>query len=343
MARTTCAPCFRLFTHTLQAAVRTAVALSSALLLSGCYYAELAGLQLSLINEQRPIAEAVAAESRTFRRALLGMVPEIRSFARNTVQLPVGPSYRGYYPTEAKGILFVVVGSERLRLQPYTWWFPVVGTAAYKSFTDETSAQSEAQRLERAGFDAWVGRVTAYSSLGFFRDPVTTVMMQNGVVGFVEVLLHEMAHMRLYVPGHTDFNEQLASFVGQVAAEQFLRSRHGHSPAVMGELQRHIRQRERLDALVRERLAALEMLYAGSESTGTKLELRAGMFARLQADLIGLYPEREPRELIVNNARMLQYRRYIAGTERMRPFWTAAGGSWPRFWRLIEAHASTQL
>jgi predicted aminopeptidase len=324
-------------------ALRAAVALSPALVLSGCYYAELAGLQLSLINDQRPIAEAAAAESRTFRRALLGMVPEIRSFARSTVQLPVGSSYRGYYRTQAKGILFVVVGSQRLRLQPYTWWFPVVGTAAYKSFTDETSAQAEAQRLERAGFDAWVGRVTAYSSLGFFTDPVTTVMMQNGVVGFVEVLLHEMAHVRLYVPGHTDFNEQLASFVGQVAAEQFLRSRHGHSPAVMSELQRHIRVRKQLDVLVRDRLAALEMLYAGSEATSAKLRLRAEIFARLHADLMDLYPEREPPELIVNNARMLQYRRYIAGTELMQPFWRAAGGSWPRFWRLIEAHASTRL
>jgi predicted aminopeptidase len=315
----------------------------SVLLLSGCYYADLAGLQLSLINDQRPIALAVAAESDTFRRALLEMVPDIRSFARSTIQLPVGSSYSGYYPTKAKGILFVVVGSERLRLRPYTWWFPVVGTAAYKSFTDEMAARKEAQRLERAGFDAWVGRVTAYSSLGFFQDPVTTVMMQKGLADFVEVLLHEMAHMRLYVPGHTDFNEQLASFVGQVAAEQYLRSRHGHSRAVMAELQRHILLRQRLDALVRDRLSALEMLYASSASASTKLERRADIFVGMEAELVRLYPDRDAPELTVNNARMLQYRRYVAGAERMQPLWAAARGSWPHFWRLAEAYARTQL
>ena len=312
-------------------------------LLPGCYYAELAGLQLSLINDQRPIAQAAAVEDRVLRRVLLEMVPGIRSFARSTVQLPVGRSYRGYYSTEAKGILFVVVGSERLRLQPYTWWFPVVGTAAYKSFTDEMAARAEARRLEQEWFDAWVGRVTAYSSLGFFQDPVTTVMMQKGLVEFVEVLLHEMAHMRMYVPGQTDFNEQLASFVGQVAAEQYLRSRLGSSTAVMAELRRHILVRDRLDALVRDRLAALDTLYASSASTSAKLERRAEIFAGLHAELVRLYPDREADELTVNNARMLQYRRYVAGAERMRPLWAAAGGSWPQFWRLVEAYASKQL
>jgi predicted aminopeptidase len=333
----------RLFRGLLRRSGRATVVLMSVHLLSGCYYAELAGLQLSLINDQRPIARAASVENHAFRRALLQMVPDIRSFARSTVQLPVGRSYRGYYPTEANGILFVVVGSERLRLQPFTWWFPVVGTAAYKSFTTESAAQAEAQRLERAGFDAWVGRVTAYSSLGFFQDPVTTVMMQKGLVEFVEVLLHEMAHMRLYVPDQTDFNEQLASFVGQVAAEQYLRSRHGDSALVMAELQRHNHVRERLDGLVRDRLSALEILYASSASAPAKLELRTRIFAELHAELVRLYPDRDASELTVNNARMLQYRRYVAGAERMQPLWAAARGSWPQFWRLVEAHVSTQL
>jgi len=322
---------------------RAMIVLLPALLLPGCYYAELAGLQLSLINDQMPIARAVAVENHAYRRALLDMVPGIRSFARSTVQLPVARSYRGYYPTEAKGILFVVVGSERLRLQPYTWWFPVVGTAAYKSFTDEIAAEAEARRLEQRGFDAWVGRVTAYSSLGFFQDPVTTVMMQKGLVDFVEVLLHEMAHMRLYVPGQTDFNEQLASFVGQVAAEQYLRSRHGNNAGVMAELRRHVLVRDRLDALVRDRLSALEQLYASSASAPAKLERRAVLFSGMRAELVRLYPDREASELAINNARMLQYRRYVAGTERMQPLWAAAHGSWPQFWRLVEVYARTKF
>jgi predicted aminopeptidase len=313
--------------------------LLSSLALPGCYFAELASRQLALVNEQQPLPRAWAEQADPERKRMLGMVPDIRGFARDEMQLPVGRSYAGYYQTEAKGIAFVLVASERVRLRAYTWWFPVVGEVAYKSFVDEAEALAAAHELERAGYDTFVGRVTAYSTLGFFRDPVTSVMMRKGMVAFVEVLLHEMAHARLYVPGHTDWNEQLASFVGRTGATQYLRSRYAGASEVMAELTQREHKRQTVEAAVLSTLGELEVLYASGKSQAFTLRERLRPFAGLARKLEALYPEEDQEQLVVNNAHLLQYRRYLSGAEQFEGLWAASGASWPRFWRLCEERA----
>jgi predicted aminopeptidase len=319
---------------------RCFAAVVCSLLLSGCYLSDLAGRQLSLLNEQQPLPRAIADERDPERLALLRMVPALRSFGRDRMQLPVGHSYAGYYATEQTGIAFVLVGSEKTRLREYSWWFPIVGRVAYKSFVDEASAREEQRELEAAGYDSWVGRVTAYSTLGLLRDPVTTVMMRKGIVSFVEVLLHEMAHMRLYAPGHTDWDEQLASFCGRVGAEQYLRSRHADDAALMAELEQHASRRVRLDHAVRVALAQAQALYRSGRPTAELLARRQVIFARLSAVLAQLDPEADAAELSVNNARLLQYRRYLAGSEQFERMWVQARRGWPEFWRLVEQRAA---
>jgi predicted aminopeptidase len=319
-------------------------ALSFALLVScasGCYFAELGARQLELVNEQQPLPRAIAGERDPERRAMLSMVPALRSFARDTMQLPVGRSYAGYYATEDSGILFVLVASERTRFVSYNWWFPIVGTVSYKSFTREADARAQAAELRAAGYDTWVGPVTAYSTLGFCRDPVTTVMMRKGVVAFVEVLLHEMAHAKLYVPGHTDWNEQLASFVGRKGAAQYLRTRCADQPLLLSELAAREQRRASGDVVVRAALAELDALYASRQSRAAILAKRERVFARLSAELRALHPEAEPAELEINNAHLLQYRRYLVGSEQLDRLWQQANASWPRFWALCQAYAKT--
>ena len=101
---------------------------------NGCYFARLGERQLALVNDQQPLPRAIVEERDPVRRTMLTMVPALRSFARNTLQLPVGHSYAGYFATEDTGILFVLVASERTRFAPYKWWFPIVGEVSYKSF-----------------------------------------------------------------------------------------------------------------------------------------------------------------------------------------------------------------
>jgi predicted aminopeptidase len=306
---------------------------------SGCELAKLGGQQLALVNDQEPLPRAMRDERDPERRRLLWLVPDVRAFGRNALQLPVGRSYAGYYATDRKGIAFVLCASERTRLRAYRWWFPIVGSVEYKSYLDEDDARAAARALEAEGYDTWVGRVTAYSTLGFFRDPVTSVMMQKGMLDFVEVLLHEMAHQRLYVPGHTDWNEQLASLVGRRGAEQYLRARFGADRALIAELERRGARRSEVETSLRATLDELEALYASGRGEAQVLRQREPIFRRLEARLGALLPEEEPDQLRINNAHLMQYRRYLAGADELERLWADARGSWVKFWQLVERRA----
>ena len=315
------------------------LALIGALLLPGCYYMQAAAGQLELVNEQRPLADALRRERDPERRRLLALVPDIRAFGRDVMQLRPGRSYQSYFATERTGIAYVISASARTRFEPHLFTFPIVGSVAYKSFFAEAEARAAAAELEAEGYDVWVGPATAYSTLGYFRDPVTTVMMRKGFTAFVEVLLHEMTHGRLYVPGQTDFSEQLASFAGERGAEQYLRSRFRHDVVRMAELDAHLARRRALERHVSDALVELNALYARKLPEARVLALRAPVFARLRAQLAALAPDARPDELVVNNARLLQYQRYLAGGPVMEQLWRRARGSWVRFWPLVEQHA----
>jgi len=308
-------------------------------LLSGCYFLQLAGGQLELLNGQQPLERAYAAERDPERRHLLARVPDIHSYATTVVQLRPGRNYTGYFETEAEGVTAVLVAAEKTRFEPHTWWFPITGEVPYKSFFDEQDALDEQATLEAEGYDTWLGHATAYSTLGILRDPVTTIMMRRGLSSFVEVLFHEMAHARLYVAGQTDWNEQLASFVGQRAAENYVQARFAEQPGVIAEMQQHFTRRAAHEDRVASAIATLERLYDAGLAEPEVLRRRSGIFAALERDLRALFPEAEPDALKMNNARLLQYQRYDRDSDEMNRLWRAGGGSWVGFWANAEARA----
>lgn len=305
----------------------------------GCGALELAGGQLAMLNEQVPIARALDEERDPRRRRLLALAPEVLAFGRDVMQLRPRRSYTGYFATERRGIVWVLSASERTRLKARLFSYPIVGDVAYRSFYDEADAREAGRELEAEGFDAYVGPATAYSTLGYLRDPVTTIMMRKGTVPFIEVLLHEMAHVRLYVAGHSDFSEQLASFVGERGVEQFVARRYGEHGLVPELLAAHLARRRAVEAAVRATLAELRGLYGSAASDAEKLRRREPIFAALSARLRALSPDASPEELEVDNARLLQYERYFASGPELAELWRRAGRSWVRFWPLVEAHA----
>lgn len=318
-----------------------AAVLLASVQLSGCYYLQLGGGQLSLINEQRPLSAALRDETDPDRLRLLALVPDVRAFGRDVMQLRPGRSYSGYYATERSGIAYVISASSRTRFEPYLFSFPIVGKVAYKSYFDEAEARAAAAELTAQGYDVWVGPATAYSTLGYLRDPVTTVMMRKGLTAFVEVLLHEMTHGRLYVPGQTDFSEQLASFAGEHGATHYLRTRFAHDAERMAELEAHLARRRAIEVRVKRALDELTALYARNLPEAQVLAAREPVFARLRGELAALAPDAQPDELVVNNARLLQYRRYLSGAPALEKLWRDAGGSWVKFWPLVEQYAKT--
>ncbi|HET8933753.1 MAG TPA: aminopeptidase [Polyangiales bacterium] len=308
-------------------------------LCSGCSLLSLAQGQLSLINDQLPLPAAIARERDPERQRLLAEVPAILAFAEDVIGLHPGQSYQGYFATERSGLTYVVTACERTRFEPYSWWFPIVGTVEYRSYWDEAEAQAAAAQLEEQGFDTWISPSRAYSSLGILRDPVATTMLKDGLPGLVEVLIHELTHARLFVPGQTAWNEALASFVGELGAEQYFSVKRFAGSSLQQRSQTRAQRRAVFESLTQAAYAELERLYASDLPEARKLQLRAARFEALTAELRKLYPDEPQRDLRVNNARLVHFQRYSATGPDIAELWAKSGGSFRRFWLLAEARA----
>ena len=316
------------------------LALSACLLLgSGCGLLPLAAGQLSLINDQLPLRAAIAREQDPERRRLLAEVPAILAFAEDVVGLRPGTSYQGYFETERSGMTYVVTACERTRFVPYSWWFPIVGTVEYRSYWDEADAISAAGELEASGYDTWISPSRAYSSLGILRDPVATTMLRDGLSGLVEVLIHELSHARLFVPGQTAWNEALASFVGEQGAEQYFAAQRFAGSSYQRQARLRAQRRQSFDRMIQDAYAELEALYASELPDERKLALRQLRFSALTAQLRQLYPDDPQRDLRINNARLVHFHRYSATGPAIAQLWAKCAGSFRRFWLLAEAQA----
>ena len=154
--------------------------------------------------------------------------------------------------------------------------------------------------------------------------------------GLAETLIHELTHQHLYVPGDTDFNEQLASFVGRRGAIEYMVRHGGYDEALRERLRVAFGRQRAFAAQVVTTRDALEALYASDLSLQQKRQRRAPIFDALAERATQLYPGTTRADWPVNNAHMLQYLRYDRDARGMRELWRRAGGSWALFWELLE-------
>jgi predicted aminopeptidase len=192
-------------------------------------YVARAGIEEArILSRRKPIARVIedpATPSETRRQ--LALVLQARDFAQHAIGLNAGHSYTTYSWVDSDTLLLVVSGSRRDRFQAYTWWFPIVGRVPYKGFFDFSAAHREAARLEEAGYDAYVRPSAAFSTLGWFNDPLLNTLLRYDDVSLVSTVIHELLHNTVYIPGQVAFNESFANFVGDRGAIEFFCMREG--------------------------------------------------------------------------------------------------------------------
>jgi len=175
-----------------------------------------------------------------------------------------------------------VFAAPELSLEPKTWCYPVAGCASYRGYFSREAAECCATRLQQEGYDVYVGGVQAYSTLGWFDDPVLSTFLGMGDARLSALLFHELAHRKLYAPGDTAFNEGFAVTVEEEGLRRW--AAYTADPAIMAVYEQDRSLQERFIALVQRRKAELATVYAGDLPEDRKRAVKGEIFEALRAD-----------------------------------------------------------
>jgi predicted aminopeptidase len=196
---------------------------------SGCqtigYYAQAIKGEGQILANRKSIDKLITnSNTPPDLRQKLELVQRMRAFAKESLKLPVDGYYLKYSDVHRPYVVWNVQAAPEFSLQPKTWWYPVVGSLEYRGYFSESGANKCAAPLRRKGFDVYVDGVEAYSTLGWFRDPVLNTFISRSEPELAEVLFHELGHKRVFARGDTDFNEAYAQTVGQEGARRWLKA-----------------------------------------------------------------------------------------------------------------------
>ena len=187
-----------------------------------------------ILLARRPIVELAADPAiATATRAKLALVLEARRFAVDSVRLDAEESFTQFTQLDRDTLVVLVSAARRDRLRVHSWWFPVVGRVPYMGFFDVGDALAEAARLEARGYDTSLLPASAFSTLGWFNDPLLSTTLRADSIDLVDTVIHELLHNSFYAPGEAIFNESFANFVGARGAEWFYRSREDTAAAAL--------------------------------------------------------------------------------------------------------------
>lgn len=315
--------------------------LASALLLSACsnlsYYTHLAGGQHELMSARVPIKEIVEDSSRDpALRARLQKVLDARAFATQHLRLPDNDSYTDYADLQRPYVVWNVFATPELSLKPIEHCFLFVGCLAYRGYFDQQQALQQADELKAQGNDVHVSGIPAYSTLGWFDDPIINTMMHWSDAVLISTVFHELAHQQLYIKDDTVFNESFANFVGEQGLREYLAVRGGDSAA---ETLRRQREHQFIELVLASR-RRLKMLYESNAPDEAKRSGKAMEFTRLNSEYQSLR-QNEWKDYsgydrwfaqTLNNARLLPFGLYDEFVPAFAVLFEQSKGDWTAFY-----------
>lgn len=266
------------------------------------------------------------------RHALIGAT-SVLDFAGRELALPAKGRYARVAEIDRRYVVWNVVAAAALRTEPLARCYPVIGCTAYRGYFTAEGASREANRLRRRGYDVHVSGVAAYSTLGWFDDPLLSTFLDWPVERLAELLFHELAHVVVYVRGDSAFNEAYASFVGERGLLRWLEEHGGDAAAYRS----HRQARVRLDTYLMTWRESLARLYAGMESRAIKIEHKhwamqeIGRCYRRHRAALGAGRFDGYMEQPFNNARLAQVSTYRHWLPAFEAIFLASAEDWKAF------------
>lgn len=298
--------------------------------IGGCaspgYYLHAISGQVELLNKRRPVEEVLNDPATTPQtRQQLELVRRLREFASRELGLPGNRSYRTYADLERPFVVWNVFATPELSLEPKRWCFVFAGCVPYRGYFARDKAEQFAASLKQDGYDVYVGGVPAYSTLGWFNDPVLNTFIQRSEAELAGLLFHELAHQVVYVGGDSAFNESFATVVELEGVQRWF-GRHGTAPQAEAYRQK-IRRREQFIALVLKHKAKLAGIYTSNLGVAEKRAAKKRIFGELRNDYAALktdwgghsdYDKWSEQDL--NNAHLAaigMYHQYVAAFQKL--------------------------
>jgi predicted aminopeptidase len=325
--------------------ILAAVGLSSCSTLR--FYSQAAGGQMEMLRKARPVAEVMAdPKSKPLLKQKLITVQDILDFAEKELHLPAKGQYRRYANLGRSHAVWVVFAAPEFCVKPKTWSYPLLGKLAYRGFFEEKLATREADKLRAEGYDVYVAGVDAYSTLGFFRDPLLNTFIGRSDADLAELIFHELTHQRLYLSGDTDFNEAFATAVGQEGARRWLRARGRLKE--LAQYEKDMRVEREFIKLVLETREELKVTYARTyRSRETELMQKQLVLSNLRLRALALDARHGGSMKIerwfkkpVNNARLATVSSYYEMLPGFEALLKQRGGDLEKFMADIGAMGS---
>ncbi len=287
--------------------------------------------QLRIIWNARPVEEFLAdPQFPDSLKARLHLIAEVRKYSIDSLGLKDTENYKTMYDQKSKEVMWVVMASERFRLKPKEWVFPIVGAVPYKGFFNEKKANDLKQDLKNQGWDVVVRNPGGWSTLGWFTDPILSKMLSRSEGDLANLIIHEMSHATIFVKDSVDFNENLATFIGDRGAEKFLIYKYGeHSKEYTTYMNEDKDYLKFVNHMLRG-ANALDSLYNSmnpADSEEQKLDLKEKVIRKVITSLDTLSlsltsaPSKRFRNELPNNAYFMNFRQYQSKQDNFGDEW----------------------
>jgi predicted aminopeptidase len=226
------------------------------------YGLEQAKGQLKIVYSARPFDEVLKdAAVPDSVKTKLHLIEEIKRYAEDSLGINKSDNYQSFYDQKGKPAIYVITACEPFELKEYEWSFPFLGSFSYKGFFNLERAKKEEAELKKTGLDTDLGTASGWSTLGWFKDPVLSGMLKRKEGSLANLIIHELTHGTLYIKDSVDYNENLASFIGDKGAIKFLRFKYGDKSVELEEYEHNKEDKEKYISHILSGAKKLEVVY----------------------------------------------------------------------------------